>query len=274
VGQHLETLAGLIEGLAAKKDIPQIEVAIGEKDDVALVFRHLTPLTTADQNALKAFGEKHPCRIYLQPKGPDSIHKIWPETGSDLLHYSLPEFNLRFEFHPSDFTQVNPELNQRMVSQAMTLLDPTSSDTILDLFCGLGNFTLPIARKAKKVVGIEGSDAMVARAKANASLNQITNTDFYVADLFQPFDPSAWGEHPFNKVLLDPPRSGAQAVVEQIEKINPEKILYISCNPATFARDAGILVHEKHYTLLKAGIMDMFPHTSHVESMALFQRKS
>ncbi len=285
VGQRLSDLAQLIEGLACREQLPQIEVAIGEAAAdsnsidgaiVALIVRHLEPLITEDLESLHHFAQRFGFHLYLQPQGPDSIHRLWPAASKtpedDYLFYSLPAFNLRLEFHPSDFTQVNPLLNQGMVQQAIELLNPQADEQILDLFCGLGNFTLPLATRAQQVVGVEGSDAMVARASYNATLNGIHNTSFYRADLAAPWTDAPWSQPVYHKLLLDPPRSGAQAIVEQIQQINPQRILYVSCNPATLARDAGILVHEKGYRLLKAGIMDMFPHTAHVESMALFEK--
>ena len=199
------------------------------------------------------------------------MQKLWPEDGGDLLSYHLPDYDLRFEFHPNDFTQVNPAMNQSMVRQALAWLAVKSEDKVLDLFCGLGNFTLPLARSAKVVTGVEGSVGMVERGYHNARLNHIKNVEFLAADLHLPlihYEKQAWVTG-YDKVLLDPPRSGAEEFVKAIHLFQPPRLVYVSCNPATLARDAGLLV-ERGYKLQKVGVLDMFPHTTHVESMALF----
>ncbi len=272
IGQRLNEFSQLIDGLSCKEEIPQIEVAIGGNDQIALIFRHLVPLTEDDTEQLKQFGVQFCFDIFLQPKGPTTIHKLWPENSSEFLSYQLPEFGLTLDFHPTDFTQVNPALNRKMVQLAVELLSPQATETLLDLFCGLGNFSLALATKAKHVIGVEGSDLMVKRASDNANKNNISNTVFYQADLAIDWTGAPWSKTTYDKVLLDPPRSGAQAIVEHIDILQANTLLYISCNPATLARDAGILVKEKGYRLVKAGIMDMFPHTSHVESIALFHK--
>jgi 23S rRNA (uracil1939-C5)-methyltransferase len=207
--------------------------------------------------------------IYLQPKGPDSVHKVSPMGTADRLYYQLPDFNLELAFHPLDFTQVNAGINRLMVSKAIALLELTADDRVLDLFCGLGNFTLPMATVSAHVTGIEGSAAMVERGEENARRNKINNVNFACADLTLPPSQHSWLQQGFDKVLLDPPRSGAQEVLPAVIAARPSRVVYVSCNPATLARDAAILVGHG-YNLQAAGAMDMFPQTSHVEAMALF----
>lgn len=276
VSSQINTLRHLIDSLDDPHSIAQIEVAAGDKE-IALIFRNLSSLSGSDEQKLKQFSDNTGFIIFLQPKGPDSVSLFYPSRPDAYLTYQLvvsSNKTITFQFHPTDFTQVNALLNQKMVSLALELLAPNSDDVVLDLFCGLGNFSLPIAHAAKQVVGIEGSDTMVSRASMNASLNGIKNTEFFCADLenesafFSLLNPS----HKVNKILLDPPRSGAQTIVKQMNRIMPERIVYVSCNPATLARDAGILVNEHGYRLKCAGVMDMFPQTAHVESIALFEK--
>ncbi len=260
--------------------VPQIEVAVGEVDvpaargehlpeDVALIVRHLEPLTPADLQAFVEFAGEHGVTLYLQPGNTDSVHRLWPAAGEDRLYYHLPQFGLRMAFHPTDFTQVNGELNRDMIARALEMLDPQKHETILDLFCGLGNFTLPLATRSRHVVGVEGSGEMVKRGFENARANALENVEFHAANLSADFGGSTWAAQHYDKILLDPPRSGALEIIPVIAAMRARKILYISCNPATLARDAGELV--KHgYRLTRAGVMDMFPHTSHVESIAEF----
>ena len=269
VGEHLLELRALLQGLQAYKHIPQIEVAAGD-DAIALVFRHLESLSEPDRSALRDFGERYGFYIYLQSGGPDSVVALWPQEPH--LTYSLPDFELTLEFLPTDFTQVNGEMNRHMVAQAITLLDLGPQERVLDLFCGLGNFTLPIARRAGGVVGVEGDAKLVQRARDNAVRNGIANAEFHAADLATPDASWPWLEGGFDKILLDPPRTGALDAVRRIGPLHASRIVYVSCNPATFARDAAELVHEHGYRLLRAGVMDMFPHTTHVECMALFER--
>lgn len=273
VGKLLPALSTLISNLASKHHIPQVEVAVGDslpgKPSCALIFRHLQTLEQQDLAALIAFGETHGMDIYLQPKGPDSVHKVFPVGAADRLYYRLPDFNLELAFHPLDFTQVNTGINRMMVSKAIALLELTADDTVLDLFCGLGNFTLPMAKAAAHVTGIEGSAAMVERGEENARRNNINNVNFACADLTLPPSQHSWLQRGFNKVLLDPPRSGALEVLPAVIAARPSRIVYVSCNPATLARDAAVLV-DHGYKLQTAGAMDMFPQTSHVEAMALF----
>ncbi len=209
--------------------------------------------------------------VLLQPKGPATIHCLEPESLE--LGYKVPDYGINMVFEPSDFVQVNAEMNLNMIARVMELLDPGIDDRVLDLFCGLGNFTLPIATRAGEVVGIEGERELVSRAEANAARNHIENARFYAADLNQ--DPSAalWLREPYDKVLVDPPRSGAEFILPHIAASGAGRLVYVSCHPASLARDAGILVHQYGFHLLGAGVMDMFPHTGHVESIALFERK-
>lgn len=282
VAQLIEPLRLLITDLQGRYSIPQIEVAVGETpspqtdslylDKVALVVRHLQALSDSDSNALCLFAEQHQFDLYLQPGGNDSVHKMFPRDGLDRLHYFLPEFELQMNFHPMDFIQVNAGINRKIVSRALSLLELSKDDTVLDLFCGLGNFTLALARQAKNVVGIEGSEEMVLRGQENASLNNIDNAQFYTADLFQSIEAKEWSKLEYSKILLDPPRSGAIEIIKEVASLGAEKIVYISCNPATLARDSVELI-SAGYSLRSAGVMDMFPHTTHVESMAVFERE-
>jgi 23S rRNA (uracil1939-C5)-methyltransferase len=276
----IEPLKTLLFSLKAADEIPQIEVAVGESDAdadadesankcVALVIRHLKPLSDADKLSLEHFAAEKSLDIYLQAAGVDSVKKLFPKDDIDRLHYYLPEFDLDVSFHPMDFTQINGEINRSIVSRTIEMLDLTEEDTVLDLFCGLGNFTLPMARKAGRVVGIEGSEKMVERGTENSKHNDISNTEFYTADLSNPIENKNWYQEKYTKVFLDPPRSGAIEIIPQIAKLKASKIVYVSCNPATLARDTAELL--KHgYRLNSAGVMDMFPHTTHVESMAEF----
>ncbi|MCG8672248.1 MAG: 23S rRNA (uracil(1939)-C(5))-methyltransferase RlmD [Pseudomonadales bacterium] len=273
VGGIIPQFRELISGLDCHRTLPQIEVAQGD-DATALVFRHLEPLSESDQSALLAFCQAQNLQLYLQPGGNDTVHRVWPEEGEERLSYRLDDFGVELKFHPMDFTQVNPFINRAMVSRAIEFLELAPTDRVLDLFCGLGNFTLPIATKTQHVVGVEGGEAMVVRGKENAAFNQLDNVEFFGADLTQPFEDQPWanlsGSNGFNKILIDPPRSGALEIVQKMTVFKPERIVYVSCNPATLARDAGELV-QQGYRLTKAGIMDMFPHTTHVESIAVFE---
>lgn len=270
VGELLEPLAELIGGLSIYNRLPQIEVAVGD-DAVALCFRTLDPPTDTDRERLVDFGRQHGLQIWLQPKGPDTVHPLWPEVAR--LDYRLPEQDIRLAFLPQQFVQINPALNQRMVHQALESLALTPRDRVLDLFCGLGNFTLPLARHARHVVGVEGAADLVARAQGNARRNGIDNVEFHTMDLTADWSAQSWHAR-YDKVLLDPPRSGAAEAMPLIAGLQPRRIVYVSCHPATLARDAGMLVHEYGYVLRHAGVMDMFPHTAHVESIALFEREA
>lgn len=266
-------LAGLIEPLQAlmgtfenKEHIAQIEAAVGD-NAAALVIRHLEAMPAADQQNLIEFAKTHRIWLFFQPKGYDSIHKVYPSDAEDELTYELVD-GLKLYFHPTDFTQINAGINRQMIAQALNLLDPQPGDTILDLFCGLGNFSLPLAQKGAHVIGIEGDEAMTKRAAKNAQKNNL-NIQFACHDLNK--NDSIQQLPKANKMLIDPPRSGACAVVEQADLSTVERLLYVSCNPATLARDAGILAN-RGFKLAKVGIMDMFTHTEHVEAMALFTR--
>lgn len=267
----LVPLRALVESLSIRERMPQIELAIGDAVTV-LVFRNLEPLTAADEAALRAFADDHGVCVYLQPKGPDTVVRLHP-MDAPALDYLLPEFDLRLPFSPAEFTQVNHQVNGVLVRRAMALLDPQPGERIADLFCGLGNFSLAIARRGAHVYGVEGSAALVRRAQDNAAVNGLAGMSaFAVKDLFTvtPEDISGWGR--LDKLLIDPPRDGAMAVVKALAEPFPQRIVYVSCSPGTLARDAGVLVNVHGYRLAAAGIVNMFPHTSHVESIALFER--
>lgn len=264
----LPGLHDLVSKLSCYDRIPQIEAAAGD-DAAALVFRHLEPLTGADHDRLVRFGRDHDVQIRLQPGGLDSIHALWPERPAP-LYYQI-DGDLRIRFEPADFIQVNGVQNRKLVAQALALLDPGAGDTVLDLFCGVGNFTLPIARRADHVTGVEGDARLVDRARENARLNALGNIELKTADLYAEEPPGSWVNTSCNKILLDPPRSGAMALMKRLPDIVPRRIVYISCNPATLARDSEILVRKHGYRLRRAGVIDMFPHTAHVESIAMFE---
>lgn len=274
IGERINDLSNLVGKLSVKDKIPQIEVAVGD-DNAALVLRHLEALSEEDLSILSDFGKKNYLLMYLQSGGPKTVKCLWPEEGSPdgdtRLSYRLPEFNVELCFQPIDFTQVNAALNQKMIHLALDLLDPQPDDRVLDLFCGLGNFSLPLATKAGAVVGVEGEAGLVERARDNARYNNLTNVEFFTADLNGDLSLETWYGEGFNKLLLDPPRSGAPVVVTNLPRPLPARIVYVSCDPATLARDAGTLVNEQGYRLLSVGVMDMFPHTAHVESIALFE---
>ena len=237
-----------------------------------LVLRVLDPLTVEDEAVLRAFADQHRLFIYLQPGGPDTAAPFHPPEGAD-LHYVLPEYDVRIYFKPTDFTQVNHEVNRVLVRRALTLLAPRASERIADLFCGLGNFALPIARSGAEVVGIEGSDVLVAGARTNAARNGLADrTRFETLNLFKMDGEKLAALGRFDGMLIDPPRDGAVEVVKALGEQPPGRIVYVSCNPGTLARDASILVHEKGYRLQAAGVVNMFPHTAHVESIALFTK--
>jgi 23S rRNA (uracil1939-C5)-methyltransferase len=258
-------LRELVEKLSIRSRVPQIEVAAAD-NATALVFRHLLPLREEDTAWLKMFADEHQVQVWLQPGGPDSVHPLHPADST--LYYDLPEFGVRMPFRPTDFTQVNFGVNRVLVSRALRLLDPRPGERIADLFCGLGNFTLPIARRGAEVIGFEGSAELVARARENAAANGLV-AQFERADLFKT-GIAAWGR--FDKLLLDPPREGAMDLLKTLPEDGPRRIVYVSCDPATLARDAGLLVQVKGYRLAAAGVVNMFPHTTHVESVALFDK--
>jgi 23S rRNA (uracil1939-C5)-methyltransferase len=271
LGHALMALRELINGLETRRRIPQIEVAAGD-DALALVFRHMDPLPEADLGAMVAFCRQRGWHCYLQPGNEQTVHRVWPEEGAERLYYRHPDFDLELAFHPLDFTQVNAVINRAMVPRALDLLEVDSDHRVLDLFCGLGNFTLPLARRAGHVTGVELSEAMVHRGSENAARNGMDNVAFHAADLSLAPEQQPWAGEQFQRVLVDPPRSGAQEMMSWLPRWGAERVVYVSCNPATLARDAGELIRHG-YCLEAAGVMDMFPHTTHVESMAVFQRR-
>jgi 23S rRNA (uracil1939-C5)-methyltransferase len=271
IAKLLPLLAQMNEGLSIRDDLPQIEVAVGEHVDV-LVLRIMNPLSPADEVTIKQFADMHQVQFWLQTKGPETVVPFYP-LDAPALSYSMPEFDVVMPFSPIDFTQVNSSLNRLMMSRAMRLLSPQKGERIADLFCGLGNFTLPIARSGAQVVGIEGSASLLQRAAQNAAHNGLAaNTRFSVMNLFEMNEETLAKLGHFDKMLIDPPRDGAFELVKALGADAPKRIVYVSCNPATLARDAEVLVHQKGYVLKAAGVMNMFPHTSHVESIALFER--
>jgi 23S rRNA (uracil1939-C5)-methyltransferase len=269
VGPLVDELGTLISRLSMASDVPQIEIAIGEQVTV-LVVRVMSTPTAEDVEILRQFGQERGLSFWLQPGGVHTAAPIEPMTVP--LDYTIPDFDIRLEFQPLDFVQVNAELNRRMIARAIELLDPKPGDRVLDLYCGLGNFTLPLARRADHVVGVEGDEGLVARARRNAELNGLSNVRFAVADLFKPVADEIWSRERYDLVLLDPPRAGSVEMLPTIAKMKPRRIVYVSCHPGSLARDAGLLVHEHGYRLKAAGIMNMFPHTAHVESVAVFER--
>lgn len=271
VGMRIQELSELIASLSVFDHIPQIEVAAGDKK-TALVFRHMMDLTADDKNKLVIFAQRHHFDIYLQPNPPLPLEKLYPADEKMLLEYSLSDYSIQIQFHPLDFIQVNGEMNHLMIQQALTLLNPQAEDIVLDLFCGLGNFTLPIARFAKHVTGVEGSHEMVARASNNAVNNGIKNVEFHMANLMGACETFRWATKKYDKILLDPPRTGAKEILPLLSTSHAKRIVYISCNPATLARDAGELVHHYHYKLKEVGVINMFPQTSHIEAIAMFEK--
>ncbi|MCR4300487.1 MAG: 23S rRNA (uracil(1939)-C(5))-methyltransferase RlmD [Sulfuricaulis sp.] len=266
----LPALRELISGLSCPNRIPQLEVAVGS-NAAALVVRHLVPLTVEDREKLAAFGEGHDIRIYLQPSRPDSVAPLWP-AAPEPLFYRIPAFDVDIRFEAADFIQINDAINNAMVGRVVELLELSSNDAVLDLFCGLGNFTLPLARRAGRVLGVEGEASLIERARANAQLNKIKNVEFVRADLYRKSSGAAWDHFPANKLLLDPSRSGAIEAIKSLAEPLPSRIVYVSCYPATLARDSEYLAQILGYRLAAAGVMDMFPQTNHVESMAVFTR--
>lgn len=272
VSALIPELKRLVAAMAVPDRLPQVEISVGDMQTV-LVLRHLEPLTPGDEDRLRRFADTHHVVWYLQSKGPETAALFYPEDAPP-PSYTLPDFGLELRFWPTEFTQVNHGVNRMLVRRAMTLLAPASGERIVDLFCGLGNFTLPVARLGAAVRGIEGSPALVRRAMENAALNGLSaRCEFAVANLFEATAESFAALGRIDKMLLDPPRDGAIALVKALPAEGaPRRIVYVSCSPATLARDAAVLVHEKGYALRGAGIASMFPHTSHVESIALFER--
>ncbi len=270
VGQHLPELMELITGLEARDSIPQIEVA-ADDENCMLVFRHLKPLSEKDRAKLYRYAVDSGFWVQLQPGGADSVTPLYPEQ--QILRFKpLQDNDLSIRFKSSDFTQVNADINQQMVRQALGFLDIQADDQVLDLFCGLGNFTLPMAQRAKQVIGVEGDEAMVARAKENALEHGLVNTEYFASDLTKIDASDVWMKQKFDKILLDPPRSGAFEIAEHLPAMQAKTIVYVSCQPSSLVRDARLLC-DKGYRLTHLGMMDMFPQTAHIESMAVFSRK-
>ena len=281
VSAMLMPLRALIMAMDARDRLPQIELAMGDRV-LALVLRHLEPLAASDLARLREFAAEHGVQWWLQPKGPDSAHRL--DEGTDQLSYTLPEFGITMPFKPTDFTQVNPHINSVLVGRAVRLLDVQAHERVIDWFCGLGNFTLPLATQAREVLGIEGSDVLVQRATANATENGLhAKTRFAARDLFELTAGQLAGDGVADKWLVDPPREGAFALTKALVELStdstlapaweaPRRIVYVSCNPATLARDAGLLVHQAGYRCSAAGSVNMFPHTAHAESIAVFDR--
>jgi 23S rRNA (uracil1939-C5)-methyltransferase len=268
----LPLLGELNEKFTTRDIMPQIEVAVGEHVDV-LVLRILEALTPSDEALIKQFADEHHVQFWTQTGGPDTVKPFYP-LDAPHLSYSLPEFGITMPFAPTEFTQVNSDMNRLMVSRAMRLLAPQANERIVDFFCGLGNFTLPIARSGAQVLGVEGSEALVKRARQNAASNGLSgNTTFQMMNLFEMDEATLAKSGRFDKWLVDPPRDGAIELMKSIsDAVAPKRIVYVSCSPSTLARDAEVLVHVKGYALKAAGVMNMFPQTSHVESIAVFER--
>lgn len=273
LNEALPELKVLLESLKGKADLGHVELAKGDHE-IALLVRHINKLNKNDVNLLKQFALQKNWQLYLQPKGSDSVHRVDDENAAMRLHYRLDDFQIEFGFKPTDFTQVNPSVNPQMVKLACELLDLRGGERVLDLFCGLGNFSLPLALEVGdegQVVAVEGSEEMVLRGTENALKNSIYNVKFYSQDLTQDFSQHVWAKQGFDALLIDPPRAGAEEIMHYVPNFGAKKIVYVSCNPATLARDTGILV-QHGYQLKKAGVMDMFTHTGHVESIALFEK--
>ncbi|MDP1862675.1 MAG: 23S rRNA (uracil(1939)-C(5))-methyltransferase RlmD [Thiobacillus sp.] len=271
VSALIQPLRDMMVHLSNASRIPQVEIAVGEHITV-LLFRLLEPWSDDDRAIVRSFAEQHQIQIWEQSKGPDTVKPFWPDIAPE-LSYSLPEFGLTMPFRPTDFTQVNVAINRALVSRAIRLLQPKAGERIADMFCGLGNFSLPIATSGAEVIGIEGSPELVARARENALRNKLPNAHFVVDNLFEMTAEKYSTLGHIDKLLIDPPRSGAAELVKSLPDSGaPHRIVYISCDAATLARDAGELCHNKGYRLEAAGVANMFPHTAHVESIALFER--
>ncbi len=269
-GFMLEDLQKLISQLSVYRRLPQVEVAVADNVTV-LVFRHLADLTEADLGLLKNFEIDKNLNIYLQPGGLESIKLLTPERAVDLF-YGVPAHQINFNFLPVDFIQINQHINNEMINSALELLELSGQDDVLDLFCGLGNFSLPMARQCRHVTGVEGDAGLIERAMANAERNNISNVEFHVSDLAGDDLQANIINRDYSKILFDPPRAGAMEIINRMGFHSTTRLVYVSCNPATLARDAGMLVKNKGFKLQQAGVMDMFPHTSHIESIALFIR--
>lgn len=277
IGLKLDDLSDLIGKLSIATKVPQIELAAsssnGITQKIALSFRIMDTPTAADLELLSNFGEQHNILIYLQPRNEASTYALTQSAiADDALSYTLLD-DIKLSFKPYHFTQVNPEINTQMIKQALELLDLNKDETVLDLFCGLGNFTLALAKYSKKVIGVEGDPSLVEWAQKNTQRNNMDNVEFFCTDLTKPQDDSAWIKHKYDAVLVDPSRKGALEMMPYLGKLAPKRILYVSCHPATLARDINVLVNDYDYIVKQAGVMDMFPHTAHVESMVLLTKK-
>ena len=270
VGRRISLLREVLTGLEGSAHIPQVEVAVGDAQ-AALIFRCLQPLGANDCNALRQFGHEQEVKIYLQSGGPGTVTALWPRDDRP-LSYRLPQYALDFHFSATDFTQVNLPLNRALVAHAVSLLAPDPDDAVLELYCGVGNFTLPLALQAGHVVGLEAAAESVVQARSNAERNRVANVSFHTADLSVSAVRSQWLRRGWDKILLDPPRSGAQAVIEDLNSPLPSRVVYVSCCVETLARDGAVLAGAHGYRLRRAGIIDMFPHTNHVESISVFER--
>jgi 23S rRNA (uracil1939-C5)-methyltransferase len=273
VGEMIAPLAAMLNGLSIRHRIPQIEAAVAD-NVVALVLRVLDSPSADDLMRLREFATAHSVRFYLQTGGLDSVSPLdgAPGEPQEALRYGLPDFDLKLEFTPTDFVQINAQINQALVARAVELLDLAPGSSVLDLYCGIGNFTLALARNSGRAVGVEGDKGLVDRARHNAGLNEVRNAEFHVANLARPLEPTLpWLRQSYTHVLLDPPRAGASEVLASISRLNPQRVLYISCHPGSLARDLGSLVHEHGMSLVAAGVLDMFPHTTHVESLAILE---
>ena len=273
IASLISPLSVLITALSIRDKIPQIECSVAD-NATALVFRVLSNPSEQDLSALKSFADKYGVRIYLQTKGLDTVAPLIGTEVEEALAYTLLPANIKIEFSPVDFIQVHAEVNQKMVRQALAWLQLQGKEKVLDLFCGLGNFSLPIARQVAQVLGVEGDSNLVARARDNAQLNKLENVSFEQADLFNVETDCAWLHRDWDVVILDPPRVGAREIIEQLAQVKPAKVLYISCHPGTLARDADSLVNDLGYQLDRVGVLNMFPHTGHVETMALFTQSA
>ena len=273
VGESLPALAECITALEVRRDIPQVEIGCGD-DHCALAFRHMKPLSGADRARLDAFADEHGFAVFLQPGGPETLAPLTDGARDVYPSYRLEPFGVAIRFSPLDFAQVNAEINRRMVEQAIDWLDVQAGDRVLDLFAGLGNFSLPLARvtgAGGSVTAVEADEAMVARGEDSARANGIDNTRHVVGNLFEPDERLPWMRECYDRVLIDPPRAGAREMMPVVARMAPRRIVYVSCHPGSLARDVGLLVHEHGYRLLAAGVMDMFPHTAHVESMVVLE---
>lgn len=274
VSALLPDLRATLEKTSCNDKIPQVEISVADNATVMIV-RHLESFIQDDLDVLSDFAKRNQLQLFLQPGNLKSVHPLYP-TNPDALFYDFKEFDIRVEFLPTDFIQVNAGINEQLVSQAIGLLDVQSTDRVLDLFCGVGNFTLPLARRSDHVIGVEGDQALVDRAMHNKQLNNLEHVDFHFGDLFKEDMSSSshgdWLEQKFDKILLDPPRSGAAEMIKRLPQFEASKVVYVSCGPATLARDAGVMVNEHGFKMTHAGVIDMFPHTAHVESIAVFER--